>query len=236
MDDLHNIPDIEKGSDLYFFVVSMFEHKAKKNSGNTWKQQMLKLIDMNCLTIHNSDDEADDKDDFWDLVNCTIALIVEYYCTFLHKEPCMTFYQTGHKWMQEILTMNEIRCKNMFRMEKETFFKLCTDLENVYHLPSSRRMTFMEKVGIFIFIIAQGASNRHAQERFQHSGETVSHVFHEVLHAVCLLARDLIKPDDPEFKEIPPHIRNDRRYKPHFKDCIGAIDGTHIHACVPVND
>ncbi|KAL8133475.1 hypothetical protein AgCh_008800 [Apium graveolens] len=97
-------------------------------------------------------------------------------------------------------------------------------------------MTVVEKIGIFIFIIAQGSSNRHAQERFQHSGETVSRVFHEVLHAVCLLARDLIKPDDPEFKEIPSHIRNDRRYMPHFKDCIGAIDGTHIHACVPVND
>ena len=102
-------------------------------------------------------------------------------------------------------------------MEKDTFFQLCNDLEGVYHLRSSRRMTVVEKVGIFIFIIAQGASNRHAQERFQHSGETISHVFHEVLHAVCWLARDVIKPDDPEFKEISLHIRNDRRYMPHFK-------------------
>lgn len=172
---------------------------------------------MNDLTVRTIDDEVDDKDDFWDLVKCTTALIVEYYCTFLHKEPCMTSYQTGHKWMQEILSMNGIRCKNMFRMEKETFFKLCNDLESMYQLRSSRRMTVIEKVGIFIFIIAQGASNRHAQERFQHSGEIISHVFHEVLHAVCLLAGDMIKPDDPEFKEIPSHIRNDRRYMPHFK-------------------
>lgn len=172
---------------------------------------------MNGLTLHYTDDEIGDNDDFWDLVKCATALIVEYYCTFLHKEPCMTSYQTGHKWMQEILTMNVIRCKNMFRMEKETFFKLCNDLENMYHLQSSRRMTVMEKVGIFIFIIAQGASNRNAQERFQHSGETISRVFHEVLQSVCLLVRDMIKPDDPEFKEIPSHIRNDRRYMPHFK-------------------
>ncbi|KAL8126801.1 hypothetical protein AgCh_013915 [Apium graveolens] len=34
MDDLHNIPDIEKGSDLYFFAVSMFEHKEKRE---LWK-------------------------------------------------------------------------------------------------------------------------------------------------------------------------------------------------------
>lgn len=34
MDDLHSIPDIVKGSDLYFLAVSMFEHKAKRE---LWK-------------------------------------------------------------------------------------------------------------------------------------------------------------------------------------------------------
>ncbi|WOH13708.1 hypothetical protein DCAR_0833219 [Daucus carota subsp. sativus] len=123
----------------------------------------------------------DDTDEFWDLIVCTTAAITEYYCTFIHKVPCMTSYQTGHKWMQEILSMNENRCKIMFRMEKETFFQLSHDLENIYELKPSRRMSVIEKVGIFVFILAQGASNRHAQERFQHSGETISRVFHEVL-------------------------------------------------------
>ena len=117
----------------------------------------------------------------------------------------MTSYQTGHKWMQEILSMNENRCKIMFRMEKETFFQLSHDLENIYELKSSRRMSVIEKVGIFVFILAQGASNRHAQERFQHSGETISRVFHEVLRSVCSFARELIKPDDPEFKKTASH-------------------------------
>ena len=34
MEDLHSILEIEKGSDLYFLVVSMFEHKAKRE---LWK-------------------------------------------------------------------------------------------------------------------------------------------------------------------------------------------------------
>ncbi|KAF2286260.1 hypothetical protein GH714_012884 [Hevea brasiliensis] len=37
---------------------------------------------------------------------------------------------------------------------------------------------------------------------------------------------------DPTFSNIPPEILNDDRYMPHFKDCIGAIDGTHVSACV----
>ena len=40
---------------------------------------------MNDLALHNTDDEVDDKDGFWNLVKCTTALIGEYYCTFLQK-------------------------------------------------------------------------------------------------------------------------------------------------------
>ncbi|XP_019094930.1 PREDICTED: putative nuclease HARBI1 [Camelina sativa] len=35
---------------------------------------------------------------------------------------------------------------------------------------------------------------------------------------------------------VPAKIRESTRYYPYFKDCVGAIDGTHIHAMVPTND
>ncbi|XP_056690684.1 uncharacterized protein [Spinacia oleracea] len=50
------------------------------------------------------------------------------------------------------------------------------------------------------------------------------------------LSRDILRPRDPEFKEIPSQIVNDTRYMPHFKDCIGAIDGTHIDIIVSEED
>ncbi|XP_071724141.1 uncharacterized protein [Rutidosis leptorrhynchoides] len=50
------------------------------------------------------------------------------------------------------------------------------------------------------------------------------------------MAKNFIKPLDPEFAEIPPQILHDRRYMPYFKDCIGAIDGTHIQARVSVDE
>ncbi|XP_021687091.2 uncharacterized protein LOC110669657 [Hevea brasiliensis] len=65
-----------------------------------------------------------------------------------------------------------------------------------------------------------------------HSGETVSRNFHEVLKAMLCLSIDIIKPDALNAQNILPEILNDDRYMPHFKDCIGAIDGTHVSACV----
>ncbi|KAK8938373.1 hypothetical protein KSP39_PZI010984 [Platanthera zijinensis] len=77
---------------------------------------------------------------------------------------------------------------------------------------------------------------RLTSERFQHSTETISRFFAIGLDALTLLAAEMIKPLDPQFMNIPAKILNDDRYMPYFKDCIGAIDGTHVDACVPVDD
>jgi hypothetical protein len=78
-------------------------------------------------------------------------------------------------------------------------------------------MCVFEKVGIFLYTIALGASNREVQERFQHSGETISRYFNEVLRSVCSLATDLIQPADCGFINTPREIVNNPRYMPHFK-------------------
>ena len=78
-------------------------------------------------------------------------------------------------------------------------------------------MNVIEKVGIFLFTLAVGASNRHVQERFQYSGETVSRCMKEVHIVVCLFVVDVIKPTDPEFTDTPIQIAMDPRFMPHFK-------------------
>ncbi|XP_073266376.1 uncharacterized protein [Populus alba] len=98
----------------------------------------------------------------------------------------------------------------------------------MYGLKPSRRMSVIEKLGMFVYTLALGASNREVQERFQHSGETVSRNFNEVLRSVCLLATHIIRPVDPEFTTTPLEIAMNPRYMPYFKNCIGAIDGTHV--------
>ncbi|RVW42723.1 hypothetical protein CK203_098617 [Vitis vinifera] len=66
---------------------------------------------------------------------------------------------------------------------------------------------------MFLTTIGHGLSNRMIQERFQHSGESVSRWFEIVLDVVCLMAVDIIKPSDPQFKEVLDKIRNDDRWE-----------------------
>ena len=89
-------------------------------------------------------------------------------------------------------------------------------------------MCVFEKVGIFLYIIALGASNMEVQEKFQHSGETISRYFNEVLKSfLCSLATDLIQPANPGFVNTPREIMNNPRYMPYFMvmSLIVFIDG-----------
>lgn len=172
---------------------------------------------MDVETIDMNEAINDDEEDFLLITAAAASAIGLYYETYIHKEPCMISYNTGFLWLNDIMKGHETRCLNMFRMKKDALILLCKELESKHNLVSSRNMSILEKVCICLYILAHGASNRHAQERFQHSGETISRVFREVLDSVCSFAQDLIKPVDPEFKEIPPEIIHDKRYMPYFK-------------------
>jgi hypothetical protein len=89
-------------------------------------------------------------------------------------------------------------------------------------------MSTYEMLAIFLFICGGNESNRRTQNRFKHSGETISRKFNEVLDSLMAMAHDFIRPKDPNFRAIHKRIRDDKRAYPHFKDCIGALDGTHI--------
>ncbi|KAG5251922.1 protein ALP [Salix suchowensis] len=199
---------------------------------------------LNCNSSTFSEDANDDVDDEdavtfierkYDadaIILSTAGALTHYYFAYIHKEPCMVSYNTGMRWLNDILRGHWKRCVNMFRMDRDTLLSLCYELETRYGLNPSRRMCVLEKVGMFLFTLAVGASNRHVQERFQRSGETVSRCMKEVLKALCLFAIDIIKPTDPDFTNTPIQIAMNRRFMPHFKNCIGAIDGTHVRATI----
>lgn len=74
------------------------------------------------------------------------------------------------------------RCQEIFRMPLETFLALEKWLTEHTSLKESRKhFSVRQKIAMFLYIVGEGASNRAVQEKFLHSGDTVSHVFHEVL-------------------------------------------------------
>ncbi|CAJ2645509.1 unnamed protein product [Trifolium pratense] len=175
---------------------------------NGWKEHL----------EQNTQDD-DDDDAIFEEASLLAALVGQYAINNLCKEPCRTSELTGHSWVQG----NPTRCYEMLRMEKHIFNKLCNELVE-HGLKSSKRMTIEEMVAMFLVIVGHGVGNRMIQERFQHSGETVSRHFHRVLHACLKLSFKYIKPEDPMFCHCHAKVKNDKRYWPFFKNAIGAID------------
>ncbi|KAK5839307.1 hypothetical protein PVK06_008083 [Gossypium arboreum] len=159
-----------------------------------------------------------------------------YYEKYILKQPRVDSKQSGETWIREIIDGHESCCMINFRMSKIVFTSLLRGLETRYNLQTSRNISSSEMLGIFLYILGTGAKVSQCRERFQMSGSTISRYFAIVLEKVSGMAIDLIATEDPFFSSIPEQIRNDSRYMPHFKDCIGAIDGTHIATILPPNE
>ncbi|XP_016196069.1 uncharacterized protein LOC107637139 [Arachis ipaensis] len=166
------------------------------------------------------DYDEEEEEEFDRVLTSTACLVFQYYNKYIYKRSCMTSTQTGNKWLKEILEGNNSRCCSMFRMEKDVFKRLCYDLKTNYGLCASRRISAAEMLAMFLFVLGGGNSNKSTKEWFQHSGETISRKFEEVLQVVCKMAIDIIQPKDRDFKE----------------DAIGAIDGTHVPMIVSTED
>ena len=116
----------------------------------------------------------------------------------------------------------------MLRVNNHSFFYLHDLLVSKYGLTTSFELSSHEALAIFLWTVGGCESNRKTQNRFKHSGETIS----EVLVCVVKMATHFLKPKDPNFRSVHKRIRGDRRAYPHLKDCIGALDGTHIRASI----
>ncbi|KAF5184972.1 nuclease [Thalictrum thalictroides] len=114
-------------------------------------------------------------------------------------------------------------------MRSNVLFDLCDALRERKLLHNTRYVSVEEQVSIFHYIVGKNDSNRTVADRFQHSGETISRHFRNVLKALCKLSKELITP--PDMNSTHPYIRSKgNKYYPWFKNCIGALDGMHISA------
>ena len=102
------------------------------------------------------------------------TIVGAYGCLYLEKRPCRISQLSGDVYIRELLTSNEQRILEVFRMPKNTFLELCDWMRGYRGLKAAQKVTVEEQVAIFLAVVGHGSTNREVQERFQVSGSTVT--------------------------------------------------------------
>nr|KAJ0216405.1 hypothetical protein LSAT_V11C300153630 [Lactuca sativa] len=165
--------------------------------------------------------------------------------TWFFLSQCASYYKyTGGKLRMKNISLDVDRqsilhkyayksdtaCISNLRMTRRCFTKLCDMPHTLGGLRTSRYMDIDEQVAIFLHIIAHDVKNRVMIGRFQRYGQTISKIVMLVCNVVIRLHPHLLKKPKPVTENS-----TDQGWK-WFKNCLGALDGTHIKCLVPLKD
>ncbi|KAM3287855.1 hypothetical protein P3S67_021285 [Capsicum chacoense] len=138
-----------------------------------------------------------------------VAIIVAYeHQSSIPKEPYVNKDQERKFYMNSILNGSDVHCVGQLRMSKHVFYELCNDLRRNSLLCSTKNMSVQEQVNrIYSSILPHCTSS---------SFEALSNPYKiiEWNHSI----------GDNEQSSVLSW----------FTDCVGAIDGTHVLASVPI--
>lgn len=134
--------------------------------------------------------------------------------------------EPGEVVVRRLLQGHVKNCRTHFRMEPEIFIYLVDHLRR-NRLVRDTRIKVEEKLGFFLYMLSHNSSYEDLQIKFHHSNDTfhhhITHFFKKVIPA---LSHHFLTPPDPNV--VHPKIAGNPRFFPFFRNCLGAIDGTHI--------
>ncbi|CDO99863.1 unnamed protein product [Coffea canephora] len=140
---------------------------------------------------------------------------------------------SGRDYVLELINGHENRIIENMRLDVPQFLLLCDLLvdRGYWHAYPSQRVGVHESVALTLMCLSHDERHRVLVERFQHSTETIDRHVRRVLRALARLGRDLVRPRNVD--DTHPRILNNGLLMPWFRDCVGAIDGTHnvLAAC-----
>jgi hypothetical protein len=142
---------------------------------------------------------------------------------------------TGKQWMDELLEGHEARIRDNLGVSREGFLHLEKVLKEESTLQATKYMGTKEQLGLFLYAVTTDLSMRKLVERFQRSTETIQRTYHKVMRS--FLYKDFYDSNIQTNPASPLSEYNElnRSFFPYFKDCVGAIDGTHIPISPPEN-
>ncbi|GJZ64487.1 Myb/SANT-like domain, harbinger transposase-derived nuclease domain protein [Tanacetum coccineum] len=140
---------------------------------------------------------------------------------------------SGRQFTLELLQGNDRQCVELLRMSRDSFIRLCTHFRVKEWLKDSKHVSVEEKMAMFLMMLGHNQRYVVIKNRFQHSTQTIHKFFHEVLAKMVVFAKEIIVPTN--FNLNPTVPSHNRRLRQIFKGAVGALDGTLIHARVPIN-
>ena len=117
--------------------------------------------------------EDDEEEERWLLAAAIVG--ANHGTSHCCAEQCRTAPYTGSSLVNELLETHQWRrCQEVLRMPWHTFQSLVEFCREHTALKDSKHVSLEEKLMIFLSITGQPMGNRGAQERYQHSGDTIS--------------------------------------------------------------
>ncbi|KAK6915068.1 hypothetical protein RJ641_020185 [Dillenia turbinata] len=184
-----------------------------KNEDRFSISRCIKVLD-EMQDISASMDDIDIELDEMELV--AVAAGYHYYNS-LTRQPTRSLSPAGSGFMTILLSSHDDVCREMLRMDKHVFHNLAGTLRERGLLRDTAGVMIEEQLAIFLNIVGHNERNRVIQERFQHSGETISRHFNNVLKAIKSLSREFLHAPP---LSTPPEIIRSNRYYPYFKGCL----------------
>jgi len=152
------------------------------------------------------------------LIICTTAFMVLKWMTgreeIMQPIPRNIRDQERRLYLSRVLESSDTMCHNMFRMNRDVFFDLCSILRVRGLLHDSTNVTVEEQLAMFLHTVGHNVRNRVIGGNFIRSGETISRYFQQTLWAIGELRRDYIC--GPSIL-VHDKIANDNRYNGYFK-------------------
>ncbi|KAB5511864.1 hypothetical protein DKX38_028892 [Salix brachista] len=196
---------------IYFLALDFFERPIAREKFIA--QKSVKRLQW-LQGKHDTLASMEDFDLELDKMELVAAAAGYYYYNSITRQPRQSSLPYGSSFMSEVLNGPDDGCQEMFRMDKHVFHNLCGILRQRGMLRDTAGVMIEEQLAIFLNIIGHNERNRVIQERFQHSGETISRHFNNVLKAIKSLSREFLQP--PPIA-TPPEIVSSNRFYPYFK-------------------
>ncbi|XP_058111720.1 uncharacterized protein LOC131255041 [Magnolia sinica] len=161
-----------------------------------------------------------------------VAAVGEYCHEYMFKQPSRHGEDKRAKFINSIIKASDRDCVTQLRMNRATFFDLCTQLHEKAVLRDTRRVSHEEHSIMFLRTLGHSVRNRVIGHRFIRSGETVSRHFHSVLDAIVSLYPIFIKQAGPA---TPSEIQTNTNWAAYFQEG-SASDARVLHNALSRSD